>query len=91
MIHFPIRTPAGAFLTVGEVSEVEWSTGPKQRPNQWACPPFMMLEKVLPSRYAIGLDPTTCKSTNKVLALIALDAERLGRSNPDFMIDVGDN
>ncbi len=58
----------------------------KQRSNQWSCPPFILLEKVLPSRYTIGLDPATEGSKNKVLVLIALDPERVEDNNPDFMI-----
>ena len=38
------------------MSEIEWTTGPKQRTNQWSCPPFILLDKVSPSHYALGLD-----------------------------------
>ena len=82
------NTPA---LTVGKVSEIEWTTGPKQRTNQWSCPPFILLDKVCPSRYALGLDPSTATAKSKILALIALDPERLHESNPEFMLDIGDN
>jgi hypothetical protein len=84
-----IRPPTVS-LAVGKVTEVEWTTGPKQRTNQWSCPPFILLEKVLPSRYAVGLDPATEGSKSKVLALIALDPERIEANNPEFMMDVGD-
>jgi hypothetical protein len=69
------------------VSEIEWTTGPKQRTNQWSCPPFILL----PNRYALGLDPSTATAKSKILALIALDPERLNESDPELMLDIGDN
>jgi hypothetical protein len=85
-----LRVPV-ATLAVMKVSDTEWNTGPKQRSNQWSCPPFILLEKVSPSRFAIGLDPSTEESKNKVLAFMALDPERLDGNDPEFMMDVGDN
>lgn len=73
------------------MSEIEWSTVPKQRTNQWSCPPFILLDKVSPSRYALGLDPSTATARSKILALIALDPERLNESDPEFMLNIGDN
>ena len=78
-------------LTVGKVSEIEWTTGPKQRTNQWSCPPFILLDKVSPSRYALGLDPSTATARSEILVLISLDPERLNESDPEFMLDIGDN
>jgi hypothetical protein len=88
LIEHTLETP---LLTVGKISENEWNTGPKQRNNQWSCPPFVLLDKIFASRYAIGLDPSTSKSRNKVVSLISLDPERV-RSihNPSFMMDLGD-
>ncbi len=52
---------------------------------------FPFTEIIYPSRYALGLDPSTATAKSKILALIALDPERLNESDPEFMLDIGDN
>jgi hypothetical protein len=68
-----------ASLTVGHISEVEWTTGPKQRPNQWSKPPYLPLERLVSSRYGIGLDPESITGNSKIkkVSIFALDPERV--------------
>ena len=71
---------------------MEWTTGPKQRPNQWLKPPFITLDTVLPTRYCVGVDPDGVlgQAKGKRIGLVALDPERIGKFDAISYLDLGD-
>ena len=79
-------------FTVGTISEVEWTTGPKQRSNQWSKPPFVPLDSIVASRYGIGMDPDGVPSHSKAkkVVIFSLDPDRLGDYQPKYITELGD-